>query len=406
MDIGLANTHLTDLKNKWIKEQNKLKEQPPVTPEPTEADQKGKHEDASSANTDIADPISNLKISDSAQAKHLAEVQRRIKEMGKPSAIDDMQYPRRDVLCETITDVKTNHFKIDVSDDVAFYEYVFLDLPIGKSKTKLRSFIKEAINTIPLLKNSKDTHVTDYINTVVSWGTLPKKTEDPRVSGDAEGSIHGPYEVVDNRRRKTTHQIHLKFVRKLDIAGLRNYVSGNNEENPRLWDSSPEVKGLNMVISKCFDQNKVFQLGGNKFFVADTEAKLGKSQSLCIMQGYYYTIKFAKGGILLNVNSGTSAFFVKQTVNDFLNDISTFQYELKRRDAIKGVYVHIDYARGKDKDARAADVADPENRFKTIFGTSCSKQMKDLTFAAVDDNGKPYNRRVQEYLETSKYIRI
>jgi len=269
MDIGLANAHLTDLKNKWIKEQKKLKEQPQVTPEPTGADQKGKHENASLASTNIFNPISNLKISDSAQAKDLAEVQRRIKEMGKSPVIDDTQYPRRGLLRETTTDVKTNHFKIDISDDASFYEYVFLDLPIGKSKTKLRSFIKEAINTIPFLKNSKDTHAPDYINTVVSWGNLPKKTEDPKVSGDAEGSIHGPYEVVDNKRRKTTHQIHLKFFRKLNIAGLRNYVSDKDEENPRLWDSSPEVKGLNMVMSKCFDQNKVFQLGGNKFFIAD-----------------------------------------------------------------------------------------------------------------------------------------
>jgi hypothetical protein len=161
------------------------------------------------------------------------------------------------------------------------------------------------------LKNSKDTHATDYINIVVSWGNLPKKAEDVRVSGDAEGSIHGPYEVVDNKRRKTTHQIHLKFVRKLNIAGLRNYVSGKDEENPRLWDSSPEVEGLNMVISKCFNQNEVFQLGKNKFFVIDTEAKLGKSQSLCVIQGYYHTIKPAKGGIQLNANSGISAFFVK-----------------------------------------------------------------------------------------------
>lgn len=99
---------------------------------------------------------------------------------------------------------------------------------------------------------------------------------------------------------------------------------------------------------------------------------------------------------MLNVNSGTSAFFVKQTVNDFLNDTFTYKDEQKRRDALKGVRVHIDYARGKDKGARTADVADPENRFKTIFGTSRGKQMKDLTFAAVDDNGKPYKCHVQE----------
>lgn len=406
MDISFANAHLTDLKTKSVQEQKRLKEQPQVTSGPTEADQKENHDGTSSASTNIANSISNIKISDSAQAKDLAEVQRRIKEMGKPPVVDDIQYPRQRPLREPTTDIATNHFKIDISDDATFYEYIFLDLPIGKSKTRLRSFIKEAIDTIPFLKNSKDTYATDYINTVVCWGKLPKKTEDPRVNGDAEGSIHGPYEVVDNKRRKTTHQTHLKFVQKLNIAGLRNYVSGKDEENLRLWDSSPEVKCLNMVISKCFDQNEVFQLSGNKFFVADTEAKLGKSQSLCTMQGYYYTIKPAKGGILLNINSGTSAFFVKQTVEEFLNDTFTFRDEQKRRDALEEVRVHIDYARGKDKDAQATDIADPENRFKTIFGTSRSKQMKDLTFEAVDDNGKKYNRRVQEYLEKSKYIRM
>jgi hypothetical protein len=87
--------------------------------------------------TDIVNPISNLKISDLAQAKDFAEVQRRIKEMGKSPAIEDTQYPRRGLLRETTTDVKTNHFKIDISDDAAFYEYVVLDLPIGKSKTNL-----------------------------------------------------------------------------------------------------------------------------------------------------------------------------------------------------------------------------------------------------------------------------
>ena len=82
----------------------------------------------------------------------------------------DTQYPRRGLLREPTTDVATNHFKIDISDDATFYEYVFLDLPVGKSNTRLRSFIKEAINTIPFLKNSKHTHATDYINSVVSWG--------------------------------------------------------------------------------------------------------------------------------------------------------------------------------------------------------------------------------------------
>jgi hypothetical protein len=257
MDIGLANAHLTDLKPKWIKKQKKLKEQPQVTPEPTGADQKEKSDGASLASTDIVNPRSNLNISDLAQAKDLAEVQK-IKKMDKPPAIDDTQYPRRDLLREITTDVKTNYFKIDILDHAAFYEYVFLDLPNGKSKIKLRSFIKEATNTIPFLKNSKNTHATDYINTIIYWGNLPKKADDPRVSGDAEGSIHGSYEVVDNKRRKTTHQIYLKFVRKLNIAGLGNYVSGEDKDNPRLWDSSPEVKGLNMVISKCFDQNEVF----------------------------------------------------------------------------------------------------------------------------------------------------
>jgi hypothetical protein len=236
-----------------------------VTPDPTGADRKGKRADIPLARTDIADTIALL--------RSVIPSKRRIKEMSKPPVVDDTQYSSRRLLREPTTDVATNHFKVDISDDATFYEYIFLGLPIGKSKTRLWSFIKKAINTIPFLKNVKDTHATDYINTVDSWGILPKRSKDPQGTGDAEGSIHGPCEVAKNKRRKTKDQIHLKFVRKLNIAGLHDYISGKDEQNPMLWDSSPEVKGLNMIILKLFDQNKVFHLGGNKLFVADTYMK-------------------------------------------------------------------------------------------------------------------------------------
>jgi hypothetical protein len=148
-DVGLANAHLIDLKSRGIKEQRKLKEQPQVTLEPIGADRKGKHDDTPSASIDIADTINTLKIGGSGQAKDLTEVQRRIKELGKPPVVNDTQYHRRRLLRELTTDVATKHSRVDVSDDATFYEYIFLGFPIDKIKIRLRSFIKRAVNTFP-----------------------------------------------------------------------------------------------------------------------------------------------------------------------------------------------------------------------------------------------------------------
>ncbi|KAL1799385.1 hypothetical protein ACET3X_003422 [Alternaria dauci] len=314
-------------------------------------------------------------ITQQQKDQELAAVNRKMDSLKHGETPILSQYPVRTKSCATIQDavhttVKTNFFKIDIDPKTVFYEYQILDLPIGQNKKKLEKLVRALIDRMNILKSNKDHFTTDNITTIISWKKLHKKEE----VGD----------IIDT----------CDLLRVLDFSKLSEYVGGSMV-NPHLWDSSIEVKALNMLISKSLKDQQVIRMGANKFFVKNEERYL--SDSLTMMQGYFYTIKPLDAGILLNVSYGTSAFYQSQTVEKFLQDEKTFRPEKSRWAALNALRAQISYGRGKTPKGREDDRNNSEGRQKTIAGTS----LKDLTFEKKAANGSKFNKNVLEYLQES-----
>jgi hypothetical protein len=286
----------------------------------------------------------SLDINEDEKEQALSEVEAKKKAMEKEDDLVITQYPPRHGACATIkgaknTKVLTNFYKIDIDEKTIFYEYDILDLPVMQIKKKLKKLIDSLIECADILKSNKRTFATDYATTIISWKKLH--------SGE-EGSIIGTYNVPDGKEddgRTDTRTLRLRYLRTLDFSQIRSYVSGAMN-NPHLWNSSIEVKALNMLVSKSLDENEVIRLGANKFFVKRLEKRL--SGSLLTMQGYFYTIKPLGGSILLNVNFGTSAFYSPQPVSEYLNDADTFRDYNSRLAALTALRVQVQYGRVQD----------------------------------------------------------
>jgi eukaryotic translation initiation factor 2C len=121
----------------------------------------------------------------------------------------------------------------------------------------------------------------------------------------------------------STLNLGFELVRKLDVGTLQQYSNANPQYEQENFDAIS--KCLNMVISKTFDDSKLYRQAANKFFVKDARGPLlfpnqTPSQSLETVRGYYYTVKPGTGSIILNFNMATSAFFKPISVQTFLTD--------------------------------------------------------------------------------------
>jgi hypothetical protein len=337
-------------------------------------------------------------VTEEEKGQALVALAQKVEALEKQEPMILSQYPLQHGSCKDITDaiqtkVTTNFFEIGIDEKTAFYEYQIVDLPVGQNKKKLEKLVRTMIDRVAILRTSQDYLATDNISTIISW----KNLHDQKNPGD----FAGPHNVPDGRRDGTTtdRKLGLKLVRELDFAKLREYVNGHMS-NPHLWDSSVEVKALNILISKSLRTKNVIRIGTNKFFVTDKEECL--SGSLTTMQGFFYTIKPLQAGIVLNVNYGTSAFYHSQTVEQFLNDTETFTNIKSRWAALNALRVEIGYKRGKTPKDRERDWNDVSGREKSISGTSKDKPLKDLTFEKKNPDGSKTNKKVLEYLKECK----
>jgi hypothetical protein len=336
---------------------------------------------------------------DKKDATEVSEEEKKMAAMQNKEVPLSTQYPLQSGSCDTIegarsTEMRTNFYKIDVRPGTTLYEYNILDLPVGQNRRKLKKLVDSMIENVDILRKNQGSFATDETSTIISWTKL-------HTTANSEGIID-TYDVPEGKRSDGTplsRALRLKYSRDIDLAGLRNYVA-HGQEDPNLWDSSVEVNALNILISKSLDASKVVRLGVNKFFVISQDARL--SGSLRMMHGYFYTIKALDGGILLNVNFGTSAFYTPQTVGEFLSDDSTFFNESQKRAALNALRVSIEYGRGKTQADQKRDWDDPDGREKSIQGTSGTEPLSDISFKKKDKHEVEQKMYVLDYLEKSK----
>jgi eukaryotic translation initiation factor 2C len=334
--------------------------------------------------------------------------------LGKLQQIQDNEsdYPIREAFRQSSTELLTNYFEINVAENATMYEYRIEGIPDKKPLRLKKLFVEAIIDEVPFLNDKKDFFAHDSVGTIIAWKCLhdeaPRQPETVGSGPDGEGNI---WRLLDTEQRKDEDDlsINLKYVRRVDLNGLRRCVSSDPELpgwNTAIWNSNLAVNALNIVISKCFE-GEIVKLGSNKFFVQRSWSSLGEDdgtnyRSLCTIRGYYYTIKAGMGKILLNVNTATSAFYRPLTVDQYLRDEQTFGKD--RYQNLKGVRVSIRYDRGEG--AEESRMNTDQGHIKTVCEVSRNK-VKDLEFThtfkdKTTGKYKSEKKTVEAYLQESK----
>jgi hypothetical protein len=336
---------------------------------------------------------------------------KQLEDLPQPVQATTFDFPlRANQHCSRDKAVDTNHFLLDITAGTLFYEYEVTGFPVGTTRTRMRKLFTDAVSSFDFLDNSRAKFASDNLTTIIALESLH---DDQTGNLDEEGNrmpIWGPKDVADGRKRgkvQPTAPLYVKYVGSIDADKLRTYHSGQG--TPELWTSTPEIRAVNIIISKSFDGPGMIQAGANKFFRKPTKPvpltprshdyQSGRCDSLYTIRGHFYTIKPALGGVLLNINATTGAFLKTQLVSQFLQDRYTIPDAKRRRDALAGVRVQIQYGRGKLVEEQQADLLCVEGRQKTIQSVS-SKSISELQIK--NKTRKPSLVSVKDYLVESR----
>lgn len=89
---------------------------------------------------------------------------------------------------------------------------------------------------------------------------------------DEVGRVHVPYYVPDGKVTNGVQPItsvHIRFVRTIKPQAVQAYAKGQG--TPKLWDSTPEARAMNIILSKCFTSDGAVISGRNEFFPSGPE---------------------------------------------------------------------------------------------------------------------------------------
>jgi hypothetical protein len=308
----------------------------------------------------------------------------------------NLRFHARQGFVKATSHVYTNHFQIKIQKDVKLYKYKLESTLLGKNKRSARALMKTAMESYSFLSTNTANYATDHFDTIISWVPLqPQEAGYLLLNGDG----HAPgsqWRLPDLQDGGPAFQVSLLFEGLVDVKSLIDHT--NIAPGSHQVDMEPTKRVLNILIAKCFTKatNNMVQTGANKFFLKSgrqpLSGRLGHSAhqdsvSLCTMRGYYYTIKPGIREVLLNINSGVSAFYMPVLVSKLMNDKLTFSpHELES--VLKGVRVHIQYERGDPKDTALWDrLNSPQARVKTIQGLGQALEEEEWFDAANNRHG-------------------
>jgi hypothetical protein len=161
-------------------------------------------------------------------------------------------FPARDSQTTKSKSIQTNHFLLHIDNATELYEYEVFGFPVNTNRTRQRKLFSDALALVPFLQHNAAKYAADELKTVISWEPLHANITVTQDENGSEGTTWGPFQVPDGKVIVATGvpnyvQVSIRFVRKLGMQGLHDYCAGQG--TPRLWDSSPEVKALNLSIS-------------------------------------------------------------------------------------------------------------------------------------------------------------
>ncbi|KAH7380393.1 hypothetical protein DE146DRAFT_295085 [Phaeosphaeria sp. MPI-PUGE-AT-0046c] len=326
--------------------------------------------------------------------------------------------------------VVTNHFELVVDEGITFYEYQIVGIPDREKCNTRKRLVTTAVEDVDFLRMRKADFASDYFDTIISWVALhdfatgPKvHSHDPTIPGSCD-----EWRLVDVVDRGETIRLNLRLNRVVDFDGFRSFTKSTHAD-PATFNPELTRKALHIIITKCIQDQRIFHLNTNKFFVENAFQDLcGRNDvvnTLRAIRGYHYKINAGMGKILLNVTSVTSAFWNPNLVSEVLSG------GLKAVDgnifSLKGLQVHIEYERGKagrdakdgkaKKNGKAVDqgngdehgstgasgINDQHSRIKRIRGFGEPVNVQMFQWTPRDDNGNPTGPA--QRISIAKYLR-
>ncbi|KAF2643954.1 Piwi-domain-containing protein [Massarina eburnea CBS 473.64] len=272
--------------------------------------------------------------------------------------------------------VVVNCFEVVFDSNVKFYEYEIVGVPVGENRAGKRLYMETIVEGVPFLRNNRGIFANDQVNTIVAWKNLHDIATGPKIAnGDPLTGYDAEWRLVDIRDGTHTANINLRYLREVDVSGLRRYVNSASS-NPGWYNPEPTLNALNTIITKCFDSTTNFFLNKHKFFIKTGYHDL--SLALRLMRGYAYRFKPGMGKILLEVNTVTSAFWrplplsviLQRDQSGFRNGLFTFEGDVN---VLRGLRVYILSKRTNDK-GESMNMNDVRSRIKTIrsIGRPCN----------------------------------
>jgi hypothetical protein len=317
--------------------------------------------------------------------------------------------PRANELVAGDKEVHANYFLLKLNTETPLFEYAIEDIPVGINQILHRKMFEGAIAAILPPNAHTGKYATDHLKTIIAWEELQMNPAAKHIVHESGSRRWDPWSVPAGKAHGgniPSRSIYIRLVRRIDLQNLRSFSEGQGP--PRLWDSTPEVKALNIILSSCYKSHNMIQVGPDRFFHKTKgrarlqpyteDGNTSEGYSLYTLRGYSYTVKPAIGGVMLNLNTTTSAFFDAQTVARFLGDPHTMTDEKKRHEALLGARVLITYGRGQTPADQGADMNYAGARTKTIQAVS-SYSIANQTFIP-STNAAPQS--VANYLQTSK----
>lgn len=209
--------------------------------------------------------------------------------------------------------------------------------------------------------------------------------------------------------RLNTLQVEIKHTNTL--GSIRH-----NLETKRAEECSEEIEALNALIMGPVSQGRpdfsVTPIGSNRFFINEAygtlkseKSKSPNSVAFRAVRGYFTSIRPGNGsGVLLNVNTATSAFFPPCRVSDVLFYVGNSE-DLAREIGLdevekwlRGAQLYIAYLR-PTVPGRTVSINDERSRMKSFqnFGRS----IQDQRFFD-KNNDQDEGRTVLEYFKTGR----
>jgi eukaryotic translation initiation factor 2C len=91
-----------------------------------------------------------------------------------PDAAAQAEFPLRKSFARPDRTVYTNHFVVKLKPKVRLYEYDITGVPQKMNRRVIKSLVREAINSMPILQANRGKFVTDYKTKLVSWIDIGK----------------------------------------------------------------------------------------------------------------------------------------------------------------------------------------------------------------------------------------